>query len=268
MVVINSLPRERERRKRKLIGKSVAALGIAAYFGLQISRLFSPDSAPPEDYMEDFRPVVAVAAEEINNTQEEMPVYLESEIEDLFETMSTYDDFERHFYNDNSWNIDLLERYFPLENLDDFKYPDEIGIIVYTAWRLNVNPALLLAIRQAESGGSGREFGILPEAMSEEMRRRYYDDKGIYEPNGMWREYIERFPGDELEKQATWCAWTIIKNQERYRSSGENPDNIEGFINFLGDRYAPIGAENDSCGLNRYWEDNVLRFLRKYSTIY
>jgi hypothetical protein len=272
MTTPNSLPRQRERRRskrNKTVSSSVAALGAAAYLGLQISRLFSPDVIP-EDYVEPIdKPVVMQVNDEVTNEVLEDITYIEGETEDaLPETISTYDEFERYFYRDGLWDADLLEKYFSLENLDSFKYLDEIGIIVYTAHRLDVDPALLLAIRQAEGGEAGKEFGILPEAMSEEMRQRYYDDRGIYEPNGAWREYIVRFPGDELEKQATWCAWTIRKNKERYRQAGGNPDNIEGFIDFLGDRYAPARAENDPHGLNQYWEGNVLRLLHQYSAVY
>lgn len=35
------------------------------------------------------------------------------------------------------------------------------------------------------------------------------------------------------------------------------------FIEFLGSRYCPVGAENDPDGLNKYWVKNVKYFYRK-----
>ena len=35
------------------------------------------------------------------------------------------------------------------------------------------------------------------------------------------------------------------------------------FVDFMRDRWAPIGAENDPTGLNPYWNDNVRKSLRQ-----
>lgn len=35
------------------------------------------------------------------------------------------------------------------------------------------------------------------------------------------------------------------------------------FIEFLGKRYCPVGAENDPRGLNKYWVKNVRYFLER-----
>ena len=77
---------------------------------------------------------------------------------------------------------------------------------------------LLFAIRRAENGGVGREFGVLnPEAM------RFKDD-----------------PAKSFVTQARWAAGTIKK---RYKG------NLKEFR----DRWAPLGAENDPTGLNENW---------------
>jgi len=156
-----------------------------------------------------------------------------------------------------------LETARPIENLEiktvrktdliDYKTDDfseqEYDIINYTADRVGVKPALLMAIRKAENGREGLEFGIIPT-------KAYEEDKGIFE-NGKIREY-----NDEFEKQASWCAWTIKKNLERYKNSDFNGD----FISFLQKKYCPIGAENDPKGLNKNWENNVRFYLNIYKT--
>lgn len=85
---------------------------------------------------------------------------------------------------------------------------------------------LLFAIRLAESGGPGRELGVLaPQA--------------------------QRFRGDHaksLDLQARWCAGTIRK-----RYTGD----LEAFAA----RWAPLDATNDPKGLNRNWVANVRCFL-------
>lgn len=127
----------------------------------------------------------------------------------------------------------------------DVNKHNEDYIINYTANRVGVEPALLKAIRKAENGRRGFEFGIL-------HTKAYENDKGVIE-EGKFRPYKNDF-----EKQASWCAWTIKKNLERY---GEWDNN---FISFLHKQYAPIGVENDPSGLNKNWEKNVRFFYNKY----
>ena len=82
---------------------------------------------------------------------------------------------------------------------------------------------ILLAIRKAENGGNGKQFGIL-------------------------------VPGvNTLDKQAGWAAATIMKNVKRWEKAGKQED----FIVFLGRRYCPICAANDQSGLNSNWVRNV-----------
>jgi len=79
---------------------------------------------------------------------------------------------------------------------------------------------LLLAIRKAENGGNGLQFGIMnPKA-------------------------------DNLDKQAGWASATIIKHHKRFGSPKVTPE----FINSLADRYCPI--ECDPQG-NKNWKKNV-----------
>ena len=97
---------------------------------------------------------------------------------------------------------------------------------------------ILLAIRKAENGRPGLEFGILhPKAL----------------------KLIKNEPERSLDIQAGWCAATIVKNRARW----EKTDKKEDFITFLGGRYCPVGAENDPDGLNKNWIKNVKYWFNK-----
>lgn len=87
---------------------------------------------------------------------------------------------------------------------------------------------LLFAIRYAENGRKGREFGVLtPEA------QRYADHPD---------------PVMSFRTQAKWAAGTIKK---RYK----------GDLGEFQKRWAPIGAANDPNGLNENWLKNVQWYI-------
>jgi hypothetical protein len=116
-------------------------------------------------------------------------------------------------------------------------YPDEHATIMEAA-RANdcTDPVLvcvLHAIRTAENGRHGLEFGV--------MHSRAKD-----QPNS-------------LRVQAGWAAATVRKNLTRWIHSGEDVD----FITFLGRRYAPVGAANDPMNLNNHWIQNVKRITAR-----
>ena len=82
------------------------------------------------------------------------------------------------------------------------------------------NLSLLFAIRKAENGGPGVEFGVLhPKAKN-----------------------------TNLDTQAGWAAATILKNKSRMKDF-----TISKFAKI----YAPPKAENDPKGLNANWASNV-----------
>lgn len=70
---------------------------------------------------------------------------------------------------------------------------------------------ILLAIRKAENGRKGCEFGVKGKA---------------------W--------GTDLNTQAAWAAATIVKNRGRYESAGRPGD----FISYLAQHYCPLDAKN------------------------
>lgn len=83
---------------------------------------------------------------------------------------------------------------------------------------------IVAAIRYAENGGPGKEYGIIHPRVKPTYR-----------------------------SQAGWCAATVQKNWDRWKETDQEDD----FITFLGNKYAPIGADNDPDGLNKHWIPNV-----------
>lgn len=88
---------------------------------------------------------------------------------------------------------------------------------------------LLRAIRRAEAGGPGREFGIM------------------------------NAKANTLRKQAGWCAATFQKNWDRWSAT----DRAVPFLVFFAGRYAPEGVANDPDQLNQFWLGNVIIFLEE-----
>lgn len=113
------------------------------------------------------------------------------------------------------------------------KLGEEVPLIDKAAARNDVDGELRLvvyAIRVAENGGPGREFGIMDAR------------------------------ADTYDKQAGWCAATVRKNHARWVRAGKEIP----FIQFLGNRYCPVGAENDPDGLNAHWVRNVTHWYEKF----
>lgn len=97
--------------------------------------------------------------------------------------------------------------------------------------------SILFAIRTAENGRKGIEFGVL-------------HPRAVDQPNS-------------LRVQAGWCAATVSKNHKRWIDSGKTTD----FITFLGNRYCPVGADNDPNGLNKHWIPNVRKLAKRNSDV-
>ena len=86
---------------------------------------------------------------------------------------------------------------------------------------------LLIAIRLAENGAKGRQFGIM------DRRAKTFD------------------------QQAGWAAATVYKHWLRWNSG----DRELPYLVSLRDRYCPIGVPNDPEGLNANWLPNVVSTL-------
>ena len=106
------------------------------------------------------------------------------------------------------------------------------------AVRVNIRPEhrerlapIVAAIRYAENGARGKEYGILHPRVDPTYR-----------------------------SQAGWCAATVQKNYDRWVKAGRRG----AFIAFLGKRYCPVGADNDPEGLNRHWIKNVTHYSERF----
>ena len=108
---------------------------------------------------------------------------------------------------------------------------DAVEVNIRPECRAELAP-IVAAIRYAENGGKGREYGILHPRVKPTYR-----------------------------SQAGWCAATVQKSWDRWQKAGGKGD----FIDHLGDRYCPVGADNDPNGLNRHWKSNVRHFKEKFN---
>jgi len=114
---------------------------------------------------------------------------------------------------------------------------DNISCEKYGEHIFNHLSIVVAAIRYAENGGPGREYGILHPKCPKSYRG-----------------------------QAGWCAATVSKNFKRYLDSNPPlPISIKDYIKFLGSRYAPVGADNDPSNLNQNWVRNVTFYYNKFS---
>lgn len=87
-----------------------------------------------------------------------------------------------------------------------FRFPEEEEIIRSTAGRYGIEPEILFAIREAENGSEGLQFGIIntPAYRADAMVRR-----GVDQP----RPYI-----NELERQASWAAASVNAALRRHQN--------------------------------------------------
>ena len=106
------------------------------------------------------------------------------------------------------------------------------------AVRVNIRPEhrehlapIVAAIRYAENGRAGREYGILHPRVDPTYR-----------------------------SQAGWSSATVQKNYDRWVKAGRRG----AFIAFLGKRYCPVGADNDPEGLNKHWIKNVTHYSERF----
>ena len=111
---------------------------------------------------------------------------------------------------------------------------EQVAIFRHAA-EVGVPATFLAAIRIAENGRPGREFGVLSES------------------------------ADTYDAQARIAALSIRNNQYRYVARfKEWPVDARGglseaFTKFMAARWAPMGVENDPTNLNANWPKNVWR---------
>lgn len=113
--------------------------------------------------------------------------------------------------------------------------------ILSAAARLGVDPYFILAVRRAENGKAGQEYGVLS------------------------------VPAPTYGAQLGVCCTSVRNHIDRYQQAAKSPasagqvlgSGIErcmytrGFIRSFADRWAPHGVANDPKDLNHNWFDNV-----------
>jgi hypothetical protein len=127
----------------------------------------------------------------------------------------------------------------------------ELPVINAAAERNNCRGKLrsiLYAIRKAENGGPGFEFGVVAAS-------------GTYK--------LPKACGSSLNIQAGWAAATVVKNATRFQNhySIIAPPQDWGvylwaaFIDFLGDKYCPAADDPQE---NFRWKKNVEYWFEKF----
>jgi hypothetical protein len=136
----------------------------------------------------------------------------------------------------------------PSNDLTGSALPDwQRAIIIDTSARFGIDPRFLAALRKAENGRPGRDFGVLSVA--------------TYQPASSSLPELEH----AFQDQANVAARTIANNLTRFRAKGREPLGPDGrvtaeFISYFSAIYAPIGATNDPTQLNQ----NHVANLRTY----
>jgi hypothetical protein len=110
---------------------------------------------------------------------------------------------------------------------------NECALIARAAQKHNVPAAVLCALRIAENGGPGREFGVLS------------------------------IPATTYEAQVDIAAKSFSNSEKRYRALGKDPFGEDGrytedFLRHFSARWAPIGALNDPANLNTHHAQNII----------
>ena len=118
----------------------------------------------------------------------------------------------------------------------------EDALIREAATRAAIDPRLLSALRRAENGAPGREFGVLS------------------------------VPAPTYADQVRLAAGSIRRSLGRFEATGRAAiDPATGrytdeFIRFFSNRYAPVAAANDPTGLNRHHSRNLLRLYAQIAS--
>ena len=111
-------------------------------------------------------------------------------------------------------------------------FDDAIVVNIRPELRTKLAP-YVAAIRYAENGRAGREYGILHPRVKPTYR-----------------------------SQAGWCAATVQKNWDRWVAAGS----VGEYVTFLGGRYCPLDDPRDKDKLNQHWIPNVKKFQKRFAS--
>jgi hypothetical protein len=116
-------------------------------------------------------------------------------------------------------------------------WSEEWLLIRAAALAHGVDAFFIAAIRKAENGAPGREFGVLS------VHAPTYADQLRECCATVRRRMSEKPPRMGLRILRNGVVRLILPND---------------WIDWFGSRWAPLGAENDPLALNRNWSDNVV----------
>ena len=123
-------------------------------------------------------------------------------------------------------------------------WQNEIPLIEDACAPKQIDPAFVMAIRQAENGAPGREFGVLSQSAP-----TYADQLRVCIATVAHR--LESFPGNPLVRDAF--------GRIRYNAK---------WVAYFQSIWAPSGldvhVDNDPNGLNANWLKNVLHFYEMH----
>ena len=120
----------------------------------------------------------------------------------------------------------------------------ELPLIKTQSGFAKVDWAFVAAIRQAENGGEGKQFGVLDgHALSYEQQ--------LAETCASVAHRLETYPANPLQR----CYRYDGKSRLRYSPS---------FISYFASIWAPKGAGNDPTNLNLNWFKNVCNFYQSF----
>lgn len=119
-----------------------------------------------------------------------------------------------------------------------YDHSKEWPLIKEAASKYGVNPYFMAAIRQAENGGPGREFGVVSV------------DAPTY------------------DEQLRIACLTVAHRMALYPGCAHSRQNgvsimSENFIQWFAHIWAPLGVGNDPHNLNANWPSNVVHFQQE-----
>lgn len=108
------------------------------------------------------------------------------------------------------------------------------------ALKYGVNPYFICAIRVAENGGPGREFGVLS------------------------------VPAPTYDDQLRVCCVTVAHRMALYQGRAHDRVGVVSimsreFVRWFAQLWAPIGADNDAGNLNTNWYTNAIAAQEKFA---
>lgn len=128
------------------------------------------------------------------------------------------------------------------------EFKEEYPVIMNAAQRNGIQPqhherlAMLFAIRRAENGGHGKQFGVLAANAGAKKGETFLQS---------------------LDRQAGHASVGLINGEKRHQEHVASGGTM-GFVEHFGKRWAPQGVANDPKNLNKHWVKNVTRYRSNF----